>query len=227
MTTTSAISFSGTDGRIIFAIPYETDFTLIGTTDQEHQGPPGTAVCTPEERDYLLRFASQYFARTLTEDDGRLDLFGRPAALRRRGKLGHGGRRGTTCCRSMIPGAPLLNVFGGKNHHLPAAGRSRSGEADAVLPHGGWRLDGGRRTSGRGFRGGRLRRSRHAAPHRFPVPVRPLGTPPRARLRDRGAGDPRRTPGPPMTSAATSVPPSPRRNCAGSWRANTRARPRM
>jgi glycerol-3-phosphate dehydrogenase len=31
--------FQGTDGRIIFAIPYETDFTLIGTTDAEHDDP--------------------------------------------------------------------------------------------------------------------------------------------------------------------------------------------
>jgi glycerol-3-phosphate dehydrogenase len=53
--------FQGTDGRIIFAIPYETDFTLIGTTDQEHRDPRRAAVCTPEERDYLLRFANQYF----------------------------------------------------------------------------------------------------------------------------------------------------------------------
>ena len=33
--------FQGTDGRIIFAIPYEDDFTLIGTTDQDQEGPPG------------------------------------------------------------------------------------------------------------------------------------------------------------------------------------------
>ena len=45
--------FQGTDGRIIFAIPYEQDFTLIGTTDKDHQGAPKDAVCTPEERDYL------------------------------------------------------------------------------------------------------------------------------------------------------------------------------
>jgi glycerol-3-phosphate dehydrogenase len=72
--------FQGNDGRIIFAIPYETDFTLIGTTDQEHRDAPGTAVCTPEERDYLLRFASQYFREPLTRGC-RLDLFRRPPAL--------------------------------------------------------------------------------------------------------------------------------------------------
>ncbi|NQX95319.1 MAG: glycerol-3-phosphate dehydrogenase, partial [Erythrobacter sp.] len=53
--------FQNKDDRIIFAIPYETDFTLIGTTDQEHDGKPGTAVCTPEEQEYLLNFANQYF----------------------------------------------------------------------------------------------------------------------------------------------------------------------
>jgi glycerol-3-phosphate dehydrogenase len=54
--------FQGTDGRIIFAIPYEQDFTLIGTTDMDHKGAPGEARCTDEERDYLCAFASQYFA---------------------------------------------------------------------------------------------------------------------------------------------------------------------
>jgi hypothetical protein len=61
--------FQGTDGRIIFAIPYEQDFTLIGTTDKDHQGAPGAAVCTDEERDYLLAFASQYFAKPVTRQD--------------------------------------------------------------------------------------------------------------------------------------------------------------
>jgi glycerol-3-phosphate dehydrogenase len=53
--------FQGTDGRIIFAIPYEQDFTLIGTTDAEHDDPSRAPVCTDAERDYLCNFASQYF----------------------------------------------------------------------------------------------------------------------------------------------------------------------
>src|SRR6056297_525239 len=105
--------FQGTDGRIIFAIPYETDFTLIGTTDQEHQGPPGTAVCTPEERDYLLRFASQYFARTLTAEDVVWTYSGvRPL-------YDDGASSATAATRDYVlslddTGAALLNVFGGK-----------------------------------------------------------------------------------------------------------------
>ena len=49
-----AYIFQQADGRVVFAIPYEGDFTLIGTTDVEHDGAPGEAACTPEERDYLL-----------------------------------------------------------------------------------------------------------------------------------------------------------------------------
>ncbi|MEL6209249.1 MAG: glycerol-3-phosphate dehydrogenase, partial [Pseudomonadota bacterium] len=61
--------FQGRDGRIIFAIPYEDDFTLIGTTDKEHTEADAAPVCTEEERDYLLGFASQYFAEPVTRDD--------------------------------------------------------------------------------------------------------------------------------------------------------------
>jgi len=105
--------FQGTDGRIIFAIPYETDFTLIGTTDQEHDGKPGTAVCTPEEQEYLLNFANQYFTETLTSDDVVWTYSGvRPL-------YDDGASSATAATRDYVlsledKGAPLLNVFGGK-----------------------------------------------------------------------------------------------------------------
>ncbi len=57
------------DGCIIFAIPYEGDFTLIGTIDAEHTDPSVAPVCTPEEKRYLLDFASQYLKSPVTEDD--------------------------------------------------------------------------------------------------------------------------------------------------------------
>jgi glycerol-3-phosphate dehydrogenase len=53
--------FQGNDGRIIFAIPYETDFTLIGTTDQEHRARPEPPSARPRNATTCLRFASQYF----------------------------------------------------------------------------------------------------------------------------------------------------------------------
>jgi len=49
------------DGRVVFAIPFERDFTLIGTTDQTFAGDPSTAAPSGEEIDYLCRVANEYF----------------------------------------------------------------------------------------------------------------------------------------------------------------------
>lgn len=108
--------FQGTDGRIIFAIPYEQDFTLIGTTDMDHAGPPGAARCTDEERDYLLAFASRYFATPVTAGDVVWTYSGvRPL-------YNDGATSATAATRDYVldldagdgGAAPLLNVFGGK-----------------------------------------------------------------------------------------------------------------
>ena len=57
-----AYFFQNQDGRIIFAIPYEDDFTLIGTTDKDYEGDPRDAVISDDEIDYLCAAASEYFA---------------------------------------------------------------------------------------------------------------------------------------------------------------------
>ncbi len=57
------------DGRIVFAIPYEKDFCLIGTTDMIHEGDPGQVACTEPERDYLLEATARYFDRAIRKDD--------------------------------------------------------------------------------------------------------------------------------------------------------------
>jgi len=103
----------GPDGRIIFAIPYEQDFTLIGTTDQDHTGDPGAATCSDSERDYLLAFANRYFTRALTVDDVVWTYAGvRPL-------YNDGASSATAATRDYVlrldtAGAPMLNVFGGK-----------------------------------------------------------------------------------------------------------------
>ncbi len=106
--------FQGTDGRIIFAIPYEEDFTLIGTTDQDHDDPDSPPVCTPEERDYLIDFASGYFKAPLTVDDVVWTYSGvRPL-------YDDGAASASAATRDYVltvddtGGAPMLNVFGGK-----------------------------------------------------------------------------------------------------------------
>ena len=58
--------FQGADGRIFFAIPYETDFTLIGTTDLDFTGDLDHIGISAGEIDYLCRGASAYFATPVT-----------------------------------------------------------------------------------------------------------------------------------------------------------------
>ncbi len=106
--------FQGTDGRIIFAIPYETDFTLIGTTDAEHHDPDAKPVCTPEEQRYLVDFANGYFKRDISVDDIVWTYSGvRPL-------YDDGSRSATAATRDYTlkvddtGGAPILNIFGGK-----------------------------------------------------------------------------------------------------------------
>ena len=107
--------FQNGDGRIIFAIPYETDFTLVGTTDADHDGDASEAVCTPEERDYLLQAASEYFAQPITADDIVWTYSGvRPL-------YDDGASSASAATRDYVlkvsdeaGAAPLLSIFGGK-----------------------------------------------------------------------------------------------------------------
>ena len=105
--------FQGEDGRIIFAIPYETDFTLIGTTDAEHSELGQPPVATEAEQDYLLAFANNYFTQTLTRDDIVWTYSGvRPL-------YDDGAKSATAATRDYVlsldsNGPVLLSVFGGK-----------------------------------------------------------------------------------------------------------------
>jgi glycerol-3-phosphate dehydrogenase len=64
-----AYIFQNADGRIVFAIPYERDFTLIGTTDLDYDGDPGKPHATEAEIAYLCSAASEYFRRPITPSE--------------------------------------------------------------------------------------------------------------------------------------------------------------
>ena len=108
-----AYFLQGSDGRIIFAIPYETDFTLIGTTDADHQGDARSAICTDGERDYLIAFANQYLNVPITQADVVWTYSGvRPL-------YDDGATSATAATRDYVlsldeNGPVLLNIFGGK-----------------------------------------------------------------------------------------------------------------
>ena len=61
--------FQNIDGRVVFVLPFETAFTLIGTTDVAISGSPAEATCSAEEEDYLLAAANRFLARPLERGD--------------------------------------------------------------------------------------------------------------------------------------------------------------
>ena len=64
-----AYIFQNADGRIVFAIPYQGDYTLIGTTDRDYHGDPAKVRATAEEVAYLCAAVNDYFARPVRPDD--------------------------------------------------------------------------------------------------------------------------------------------------------------
>ncbi len=106
--------FQGEDGRIIFAIPYEREFTLIGTTDQDHPNPSEPPVCTEAEQDYLCAFASKYFKTPVTRDDVVWTYSGVRPLYDDGASSATAATRDYTLKVDAQGGAPVLNVFGGK-----------------------------------------------------------------------------------------------------------------
>ena len=64
-----AYILQNSDGRIVFVIPYEQEFTLIGTTDVSFDAPPGPVTISDSERDYLLSVVSHYWRVPVTREE--------------------------------------------------------------------------------------------------------------------------------------------------------------
>jgi glycerol-3-phosphate dehydrogenase len=105
--------FQNADNRIIFAIPFENDFTLIGTTDSDYVGDPAAVKATAAEIEYLCAAASEYFAAAVTPADVVWTYSGvRPL-------YDDGAVEAQSTTRDYVleldtKGAPLLSIFGGK-----------------------------------------------------------------------------------------------------------------
>ncbi|MGD8428884.1 MAG: glycerol-3-phosphate dehydrogenase [Ectothiorhodospiraceae bacterium] len=109
-----AYIFQHTDGRIVFAVPYEGEFTLIGTTDVVYEGNPAEAKASAEEIEYLCGAVSRYFTKPVRPEDVVWTYSGvRPLYDE------DGSENASAVSRDYLldldtDGAPLLNVFGGK-----------------------------------------------------------------------------------------------------------------
>ena len=110
-----AYIFQNPDKRIIFAIPYEGDFTLIGTTDVEHHGAIGAARIDAAEVAYLCKQASRYFERPVTPPDVVWSYSGvRPLLDDESGDPSAVTRDYALELDAGAQAAPLLSVWGGK-----------------------------------------------------------------------------------------------------------------
>ncbi|WP_372353150.1 glycerol-3-phosphate dehydrogenase [Pararhizobium sp. YC-54] len=110
-----AYFFQNPDNRIIFAIPYENDFTLIGTTDNDFTGDPKNIQITDGEISYLCNAASEYFSEPVTPADVVWTYSGvRPLFDDGASKAQEATRDYVLKIDGGAGEAPLLNVFGGK-----------------------------------------------------------------------------------------------------------------
>ena len=110
-----AYFFQNSDERIMFAIPYENDFTLIGTTDAEQKNLAKPVAISKEETDYLCEMASSYFEEPVTPGDVVWTYSGvRPLYDDGASKAQEATRDYVVRTEKELGQGTLFNIFGGK-----------------------------------------------------------------------------------------------------------------
>ncbi|MFL6828419.1 MAG: glycerol-3-phosphate dehydrogenase, partial [Bradyrhizobium sp.] len=109
-----AYMFQNSDGRVVFAIPYQEDFTLIGTTDRDFVGDPSAVKASSQEIKYLCDSVSEYLAKPVRPEHVVWTYAGvRPL-------YDDGASEAKAATRDYVfeldapGGAPLLSIYGGK-----------------------------------------------------------------------------------------------------------------
>jgi glycerol-3-phosphate dehydrogenase len=134
-----AYIFQHPDGRIVFAIPYESDFTLIGTTDIEYHGDPDQVAITQSEIDYLCELSNRYFRAAIAPGDVLWSYSGvRPLVEDKLSDASHVTR--DYQLEWDTTGAPMLSIFGGKITTFRKLAEEAVDRIAAALSnrHGGW-----------------------------------------------------------------------------------------
>ena len=146
-----AYIFQNADQRIVFAIPWQGEFTMIGTTDRDWKASPEKIEASPDEIAYLCKAVDEYLERSVTPDDVVWAWSGVRALV------DDGASEAREATRDYVlsldaPGdlAPVLSVYGGKittyrrlaetalkklRPHLPAANKP-GWTGKAALPGG-------------------------------------------------------------------------------------------
>ncbi|MFM1895478.1 MAG: glycerol-3-phosphate dehydrogenase [Pseudomonadota bacterium] len=140
------------DRRVIFVIPYEQRFTLIGTTEEEFTGDPAAAAISNAEVDYLIGAVNKYFKKSIARHDVVHTYSGVRPLIDSKQALARKVSRDYRLEFEKTP-QPLLSVYGGKittyrllakqavdklGSSLPGMKRSRTRKA--VLPGGDFKM---------------------------------------------------------------------------------------
>ncbi len=133
-----AFMLQNPDRRVVFAIPYERDFTLVGTTDEPWHGAPGRATIDPAETAYLCDTVNRYFARTVAPSDVAWSYSGiRPLYDDHAASASAVTRDYVLDLDDEDGAAPLLSVFGGKITTYRKLAEHALAKLSPVLPAGG------------------------------------------------------------------------------------------
>ena len=110
-----AYFFMGEDGRIMFSLPFQKHYTVIGTTETLINNEDDVPICSPEEINYICKFASEYFEQPITEKDIVWKYSGIRPLFEDKSDTTTGLSRDYFFTLNDDHGQmPLLNVFGGK-----------------------------------------------------------------------------------------------------------------
>ncbi|MGH6873880.1 MAG: glycerol-3-phosphate dehydrogenase, partial [Aestuariivirgaceae bacterium] len=130
--------FQNSDDRICFAIPYEEDFTLIGTTDEDYTGDPAAASISDKEIDYLLGAVNEYFHIPVGRNAVRWTFSGvRPLYDDGSSKAQEATRDYELRLEEEMNRAPLLSIFGGKITTYRRLAENALEKLSRIFPHMG------------------------------------------------------------------------------------------
>ncbi len=146
-----AYIFQNRDDRIVFAIPYERDYTLVGTTDVAFTGDAGGVAISDDEAAYICDAVNEYLRAPVAPADAVSSYSGVRPLYDDLSRNNATVTRDYTFEHDSEGGAPILSVFGGKittYRKLAEAALARFGIADGgwtaetALPGGDFAVDG-------------------------------------------------------------------------------------
>lgn len=124
--------FQNADGRVVFALPFARDYTLIGTTQSSFEGNPAEVGISSSEIDYLCDVASEYFLKPVTRRDvvwGYAGVQAVPEAVGKSKTV----RNGHALVLQSTDACPLLDVLGGRLTTHRKLAEDALGLVDAAL----------------------------------------------------------------------------------------------